>query len=134
MSKVIFVLQRKDGTTPEECLDSWAGDDHIAFLSKLPGLTKWTQNHVRSAPGAPVCDGIGELWFESDDRWRRRSPRPRWSPPLRMPRASSIWSRRGSSSWRRTPSWGELRCVRVHPAETESAGDRGLRCSARKGR
>ena len=67
MSKVIFVLQRKAGTTREECLDSWAGDDHIALLRKLPGLTKWTQNHVRWAPGEPVCDGIGELWFESDD-------------------------------------------------------------------
>jgi hypothetical protein len=30
------------------------------------GLTKWIQNHVISAPGEPACDGVGELWFESN--------------------------------------------------------------------
>jgi hypothetical protein len=24
------------------------------------------QNHVTSAPAEPICDGVGELWFESD--------------------------------------------------------------------
>ena len=33
----------------------------------MPGLAKWVQNHVISAPGEPACDGVGELWFESDE-------------------------------------------------------------------
>ena len=31
------------------------------------GLTRYVQNHVGSAPAEPVCDGIGELWFATDD-------------------------------------------------------------------
>ena len=30
-------------------------------------MTKWVQNHVVGAPGEPMCDGVGELWFESDE-------------------------------------------------------------------
>jgi uncharacterized protein (TIGR02118 family) len=25
------------------------------------------QNHVVGAPGEPMCDGVGELWFDSDE-------------------------------------------------------------------
>ena len=34
---------------------------------RVPGLTRYVQNHVGSAPAEPVCDGIGELWFATDD-------------------------------------------------------------------
>ena len=67
MAKVIFVLQRKPGMTREDCSESWAGQQHTSIVSKIPGLTRWVQNHVISAPGDPVCDGIGELWFDSDE-------------------------------------------------------------------
>ena len=67
MAKVIFVLQRKPGMTREECSESWAGEQHTSIVSKIPGLTRWVQNHVISAPRDPVCDGVGELWFDSDE-------------------------------------------------------------------
>jgi steroid delta-isomerase-like uncharacterized protein/uncharacterized protein (TIGR02118 family) len=67
MAKVIFVLQRKPGMTRQECSRTWAGDQHTSTVSKIPGLTRWVQNHVISAPGDPACDGIGELWFDSDE-------------------------------------------------------------------
>lgn len=67
MAKVIFVIQRRADLTREQCLQAWAGEQHISIVGKLPGLQKWTQNHVTSAPGEPVCDGIGELWFDSDE-------------------------------------------------------------------
>jgi len=66
MSKVIFVLHRRSGLSRAECLEEWAGERHTSVIEKLPGLTKWIQNHVTSAPGEPICDGVGELWFESD--------------------------------------------------------------------
>jgi uncharacterized protein (TIGR02118 family) len=69
MAKVIFILQRRAGLTREQALTQWAGEQHTAVVGKLPGLTRYVQNHVSSAPaGRPVCDGIGELWFGSDEQ------------------------------------------------------------------
>lgn len=68
MAKVIFILQRKDGTTREQCVEYWAGEQHTAIVRRIPALTRWVQNHVQAAPGErTACDGVGELWFESDE-------------------------------------------------------------------
>lgn len=67
MAKVIFVVQRRADLTREQCLRAWSGEQHISIVEKLPGLRKWTQNHVTSAPGEPACEGIGELWFDTDE-------------------------------------------------------------------
>lgn len=68
MPKVIFIVHRQEGTTREQCLDSWAGDRHTSIVGRISGLARWTQNHVASPPGEPAaCDGVGELWFESDE-------------------------------------------------------------------
>jgi uncharacterized protein (TIGR02118 family) len=67
MAKMIFVLQRRAGLTREQALAQWSGEQHVAIVGKLPGLTRYVQNHVGSAPAEPVCDGIGELWFATDD-------------------------------------------------------------------
>jgi hypothetical protein len=52
MAKVIFVLQRKPGMTREECSRTWAGEQHTSTVSKIPGLTRWVQNHAISLNGA----------------------------------------------------------------------------------
>jgi uncharacterized protein (TIGR02118 family) len=67
MAKAIFVLKRRSDLTREQCLEYWSGEHHTSIVKKVPGLTKWVQNHVTSAPSEPVCDGVGELWFESDE-------------------------------------------------------------------
>src|ERR1700749_4615066 len=67
MAKGIFVLQRRAGLTREQALEHWSGEQHAAIVGKLPGLTRYIQNHVDAAPAEPVCDGIGELWFATDD-------------------------------------------------------------------
>src|ERR1700755_2883781 len=66
MAKVIFVLQRRAGLTREQALAQWSGEQHVPIVGKRPGLTRYVQNHVDSAPAEPVCDGIGELWFATD--------------------------------------------------------------------
>ena len=66
MAKVIFVLQRRQDQTRDQCLKYWSGPTHTGIVKKLPGLTRWVQNHVVGAPGEAACDGIGELWFGSD--------------------------------------------------------------------
>ena len=53
--------------TRAQCEKYWSGERHISLVKKIPELTKWVQNYVRSAPGEPICDGIGELWFESNE-------------------------------------------------------------------
>jgi len=67
MPKVIFILQRKAGTTREACLKYWEGEQHTAIVRTIPGLAKWVENHVISAPGEPARDGVGEMWFGSDE-------------------------------------------------------------------
>ena len=67
MPKMIFILQRKAGTSREACLKYWEGAQHTTIVRTIPGLAKWVQNHVISAPGEPACDGVGEMWFESDE-------------------------------------------------------------------
>jgi uncharacterized protein (TIGR02118 family) len=67
MPKVIFILQRKPGTTREACLKYWEGEQHTTVVRTIPGLAKWVQNHVISTPSEPACDGVGEMWFESDE-------------------------------------------------------------------
>jgi uncharacterized protein (TIGR02118 family) len=67
MSKVIFVLRRRRDMSRDECLRHWSGEQHTAIVSSIPGLRKWVQNHVVSAAGEPICDGVGELWFDSSE-------------------------------------------------------------------
>jgi len=67
MAKIIFILQRRTDQTRNQCLEYWSGPTHTSIVGKLPGLTRWVQNHVVGAPGEPACDGVGELWFESDE-------------------------------------------------------------------
>jgi uncharacterized protein (TIGR02118 family) len=67
MAKLIFVVRRRADMTREQCQQAWAGEQHTSIVEKLPGLRAWRQNHVASAPGEPICDGIGELWFESQE-------------------------------------------------------------------
>jgi len=52
----------------KDCPDPRLKEIMISLVKHLhSGLIKWVQNHVVSAPGEAVCDGIGELWFESDE-------------------------------------------------------------------
>src|ERR1700746_3181765 len=67
MAKVIFVLQRCAGLTREQALAQWSGEQHVTIVGKLPDLTRYIHNPVAPAPAEPVCDGIGELWFATDD-------------------------------------------------------------------
>jgi uncharacterized protein (TIGR02118 family) len=104
MDKVIFVLHRRADLTREECLDQWAGERHVSVVKNLPGLVKWRQNHVISAPGEAICDGIGELWFTSADAMNAALASPEMASPSTTRRTSSTWSGPVSSSWTRGPS------------------------------
>jgi uncharacterized protein (TIGR02118 family) len=76
MSKVIFVLHRRADLTREQMVEQWSGQQHTSIVNKVPGLTRWVQNHVTSAPGEPICDGVGELWFDSDEAMQQALSSP----------------------------------------------------------
>ena len=65
--KVLFVLFKKPGLSHEQCLAEWSGEQHTSIVKKVPGLSKWVQNHVGTLPNQAAPDGIGELWFDSSD-------------------------------------------------------------------
>jgi len=67
MAKMIFILQRRRDQTHDQCMQYWGSTGHVSIVGKIPGLTRWVQNRVVGAPGEPACDGVGEIWFESDD-------------------------------------------------------------------
>jgi uncharacterized protein (TIGR02118 family) len=76
MSKVIFVLHRRADLTREQMAEQWSGQQHTSIVNKLPGLTRWVQNHVTSAPSEPICDGVGELWFASSEAMQQALSSP----------------------------------------------------------
>lgn len=76
MGKVIFILHRRADLTREQMGEHWRGQQHTSIVSKVPGLTRWVQNHITSAPGEPTCDGVGELWFDSDEAMQQALSSP----------------------------------------------------------
>lgn len=48
-------------------MQAWSGVQHTSVVKQLPGLIRWVQNCVVNTPDQPVCDGVGEMWFASDE-------------------------------------------------------------------
>ena len=63
-AKLIFVIFRRSDLSRDEFFEQWNGEQHGAIFRKVPGLRKWTQNHVVSEEEERMADGIGELWFD----------------------------------------------------------------------
>ena len=51
MPKVIFILQRKPGTTRDACLKFWEGKQHTSIVRTIPGLVRWVQNSCQLRSG-----------------------------------------------------------------------------------
>jgi uncharacterized protein (TIGR02118 family) len=79
MAKMIFFLQRRTDVSCEEMVEQWTGQQHRSVVWKIPGLTRWTQNRISSAPGEPPCDAIGELWFASDEVLQQALTSSEWA-------------------------------------------------------
>ena len=65
MLKMMFLAYRKAGMDAQEFHRYWR-EVHAPIASKIPGLTKYVQNHTTPGPdGAdPPYDGVAEMWFE----------------------------------------------------------------------
>ena len=65
MVKVVVLLPRRDGMSPEE-FARYTQDQHLPLVTKLPGLRRLVVNRVLPDPnGAPsVYDAVAEDWFD----------------------------------------------------------------------
>ncbi len=65
--KLIFICHKRPELDPKQFAAEWASGRHASIVEQIPGLTRYVHNYVGSSdnPGAP--DGIGELWFDTDE-------------------------------------------------------------------
>ena len=71
MVKVIALLKRRPGMTPQQFQLRWLGE-HVAISSKLPGLLGYRINIAMQTPlvndgGEPLYDGTAEMWWADLD-------------------------------------------------------------------
>jgi uncharacterized protein (TIGR02118 family) len=66
MTKLMFVVFKRPDMDPEQFRAYWT-TTHAALGKRIPGLRRYVQNVTipNMLPGAPPCDGVGELWFDS---------------------------------------------------------------------
>ena len=65
MFKTMIMLTRRDDMTHEEFKAWWLGE-HQLLAKQLPGVQKIRFN-VIDQDETPPCDGIAELWFETQE-------------------------------------------------------------------
>jgi uncharacterized protein (TIGR02118 family) len=80
MYKVIALLHRKPGVTPEEFADYWKHVHAPLVRSTLPGLRKYVLNFVEPERGTepPAYDGMVELHFDDRAAADRAFSSPEW--------------------------------------------------------
>ncbi len=82
MQKLVFILQLRKDMPRKEALRYWR-EVHGPIASKIPGLTKYVQNHATAAPqGDLQFDGIAELWFDSPEALQSAMASPEWQATL----------------------------------------------------
>ena len=66
MLKLVVLLHRREGMSPEEFRRYWR-ESHAPLLLRLPGLRRLVFNYglLDETGGAPAYDGISEDWFDN---------------------------------------------------------------------
>jgi uncharacterized protein (TIGR02118 family) len=66
MIKRLTQWSPREATSREDALRYWR-EEHAQLLERVPGVTRYVQNHCIPGPdGAePPYAGLGEVWFES---------------------------------------------------------------------
>ena len=67
LTKLMFVVYRRADITHEECIARWGDRQHIGIVEKVPALIKHLHDEVTQLPGPAAADGIGELWYPSEE-------------------------------------------------------------------
>lgn len=66
MIKLVCLIERPKGVTRDEFRAWWLGH-HSTVAARLPGLRRYTISVSEGSPqNEPPCDGVAELWFDSE--------------------------------------------------------------------
>ena len=65
--KLIFICFKHPELNAKDFAAEWAGARHAAVVERIPGLERYVHNYVGATDQASAPDGIGELWFETDE-------------------------------------------------------------------
>lgn len=65
--KLVFMCYKRPELDANGFAAEWSGSRHVAVVGRIPGLERYVHNYVAVADQANAPDGIGELWFETDE-------------------------------------------------------------------
>jgi uncharacterized protein (TIGR02118 family) len=74
--KLIFICHKRPELTAQQFANEWASARHAAIVEQIPGLTRYVHNYVVSSDRAGAPDGIGELWFDTDEALEKGANSP----------------------------------------------------------
>jgi len=65
--KLIFICHKRSEFDAKRFAAEWASARHAAIVERIPGLTRYVHNYVGASDNPNAPDGIGELWFDTDE-------------------------------------------------------------------
>jgi uncharacterized protein (TIGR02118 family) len=65
--KLIFICHKLPELDARVFAAEWAGTRHTSIVERIPGLVRYVHNYVGTADNPEAPDGIGELWFDTDE-------------------------------------------------------------------
>lgn len=65
--KLIFFCYKRPELDASGFAAEWSGGRHVAVVERIPGLERYVHNYVAATDQANAPDGVGELWFETDE-------------------------------------------------------------------
>jgi uncharacterized protein (TIGR02118 family) len=65
--KLIFICYKRPELDANGFAAEWSGSRHVAVVERIPGLERYVHNYVAANDQANAPDGIGELWFGTDE-------------------------------------------------------------------
>jgi uncharacterized protein (TIGR02118 family) len=74
--KLVFICHKRPELDARQFAAEWASARHAAIVEQIPGLTKYVHNYVGGSDNPSAPDGIGELWFDTDQALEKGASSP----------------------------------------------------------
>jgi uncharacterized protein (TIGR02118 family) len=74
--KLVFICHKRPELDARQFAAEWAGARHAAIVEQIPGLSRYIHNYVGASDNPDAPDGIGELWFDTDQALEKGANSP----------------------------------------------------------